>query len=100
MKHSYKQKFERYRSLTYRLVCGNHKWMKESPVLCLSTGGSRHVSCVDPSSCNTPVLNTEPLNDAFKCQYSVILESKMMRQYVGPTTPVKFSEILHLSHIV
>ena len=53
--------------------------MKEAPVLSLNTGDTRHVSCVDPSGCSTPVLITESFNDAFKCLYSVTLESTMMR---------------------
>jgi hypothetical protein len=60
------------------LVCRNHSWMKEAPGLSLSTGGTRRLSCVDQSGANTPVLIKEPFDDAFKCLYSLILESTMM----------------------
>ena len=56
MEHYNKQQFEHYISLTYRLICSNREWMKEAPLPCLRTGGTRHVSCAEPSGCTNPVL--------------------------------------------
>ena len=100
MKHYNKQQFEHYRSLMFRLVCRDHEWMKEAPLLCLCTGGTRHVSCAEPSGCTNPALIKESFNDALKCLYSIIIDSTMIGYYVGLPMLLNFSEILLLFHRV